>query len=127
MAYGALRAAMAPILICCRYPEESYRIGEALSLPLFVVNDLPRALGPLAWTWELRVGQTLVRQGSGETEIAGDSVVEIGRVEARLDSAGPARLRLYLRVEGGADATNSYEFYVRRGRSWRRGSSARVR
>ena len=44
MAYEALLEAMSPVLICAEYPKERYEVGERISLPLFVINDLSREL-----------------------------------------------------------------------------------
>ncbi|MBA2534188.1 MAG: hypothetical protein H0V21_04205 [Rubrobacter sp.] len=112
-AYAVLAAAMEPVLICAGYPERSYVVGEEISLPLFVVNDLPRALGRVEWTWELYVEEKKVAHGAGEMEVAADSVVGIGRARAKLPAPGRATLLLKLSVEGATDEANSYEFFVR--------------
>ena len=52
-AFEVLKTAMAPVLICAEYPEESYEAGATLSLPLFVVNDFAQDLGEVSWSWEL--------------------------------------------------------------------------
>ena len=82
-AFEVLKTAMAPVLICAEYPEESYEAGAALSLPLFVVNDLARDLGEVSWSWELLLGESTIARGEGEAEIAGDSVVRIGEARVR--------------------------------------------
>jgi beta-mannosidase len=123
-AYEVLAAAMSPVLICSEYPEESYDVDENISLPLFVVNDLPRSLGCIGWSWELHLEDAAVAHGSGEDEIPADSVVRLGQARAKLPSPGRAVLRLFLLGEGEANKTNSYEFYVRIGRAPRRDPSA---
>jgi len=123
-AYEVLAAAMSPVLICSEYPRESYGVDGNISLPLFVVNDLPRSLGRLQWTWELCLEGARVAHGSGEAEIPADSVVRLGQARAKLPSPGRAALRLTLLGEGEADKTNSYEFSVRGGLVPRRGSLA---
>jgi beta-mannosidase len=124
IAYGVLGAAMSPVLICSEYPKESYRVGEEISLPLFVVNDLRRALGRLGWNWELCLEGRQVANGSGETDVPEDSVVEVGRARAELPGQGCATLRLSLVGEGEASKTSSYEFRVRGQPVPRRGPSA---
>jgi beta-mannosidase len=124
VAYEVLAAAMSPVLICSEYPKGSYGAGENISLPLFVVNDLPQLLGRLGWNWELYLEGTRVAYGSGEVEIPADSVVRLGQARARLPAPGRAVLRLILLGEGEADKTNSYEFFVRGGRAPRLGPLA---
>jgi beta-mannosidase len=123
-AYEVLGAAMSPVLICSEYPKESYMVGEEISLPLFVVNDLRGALGRLEWSWELYLEGTWVSGGSGETEIPADSVVKLGRAKTELPAPGRATLRLSLFGGGGANKTSSYELWVRSDHLPRRGSSA---
>jgi hypothetical protein len=115
---------MSPVLICSEYPREKYGVDENLSLPLFVVNDLPRSLGRLGWIWELYLEGVRVAHGSGEIEIPADSVVRLGQARAKLPASGCAVLRLMLLGKGEADKTNSYEFFVRGGRVPRRGPLA---
>jgi len=111
-AYGAMRAAMTPVLICSEYPRESYVVGGGISFPLFVVNDLPRELGHVEWIWELYVEDDRVARGAGETEVPADSVVGIGRARAQLPAPGRATLLLKLSVEGVTNEANGYEFLV---------------
>jgi beta-mannosidase len=121
-AFEVLKTAMAPVLICAEYPEESYEAGAALSLPLFVVNDLARDLGEVSWSWELLLGESTIARGEGEAEIAGDSVVRIGEARAALPAPGDAVL--VLRLSGReASASNRYGFRI--SESGRRGPSAR--
>ncbi|MBA2714485.1 MAG: hypothetical protein H0U55_13140 [Rubrobacteraceae bacterium] len=115
-AYAVLASAMEPVLICAEYPEESYVVGEEISLPLFVVNDLPRALGQAGWNWELYVEGERVDHGAGEMQVPADSVVGIGRARARLPAPGRAALLLKLSVERATEVANSYEFFVGSGR-----------
>jgi beta-mannosidase len=110
-AYAVLAAAMKPVLICAEYPEEGYAAGTEVSLPLFVVNEFVRNLGPLQWGWEISVEGIPVARGSGETEISGDSVTRVGEARALLAEVG--RATLYLRLAGdGMEETNAYEFDV---------------
>jgi beta-mannosidase len=122
VAYDVLAAAMSPVLICSEYPEESYGVEEDISLPLFVVNDLPRPIGRIGWTWELYLQGEVVAYGSGETDIPADSVVRLGQARAKLSSPGRVVLRLILLGKGEAHKTNSYGFFVRGGRALRRGT-----
>ena len=108
-AYDVLGAAMSPVLICAEYPKENYKVGDRVSIPLFVVNDLARGLGKVRWAWELRLGLESVARGGGEAKIPEDSVVEIGEAEATLSVQGPAVLRLFVR-EG--TVSNEYAFRV---------------
>lgn len=119
--YGVLAAAMSPVLICSEYPKESYEVDEKISLPLFVVNDLPHALGRLRWSWELHLEGELVASGSSATKIPADSVVHVGRARAEPRAPGRATLRLSLFGAGEAAGINTYEFWVRRGRAPRPG------
>jgi beta-mannosidase len=111
-AYEVLRAAMSPVLVCSEYPEESYPLGDTFSSSLFVVNDLPRALGRLHWYWELSIEGAGFAQGSGEVAIAADSVARIGSARAGLTTPGRATLRLRLYGEE-VQASNAYDFFVR--------------
>jgi beta-mannosidase len=121
-AFEVLKTAMAPVLICAEYPEESYEAGAVLSLPLFVVNDLARDLGEVSWSWELLLGESTMARGGGETEIARDSVVRIGEARAALPAPGDAVL--VLRLSGReASASNRYGFRI--SESGCRGPSAR--
>ncbi len=112
-AYEVLKAVMSPVLICTEYPHKDvYRVGEEISLPLFVVNDLARGLRGLQWEWELSIGGIPVDRGSGEIEVAADSAVEIGWVRSALPVEGPATLRLSLSGPG-VELGNEYDFDVR--------------
>jgi beta-mannosidase len=120
-AYDVLRAAMSPVLICAEYPKESYKVGERVSIPLFVVNDLARGLGEVRWDWELIIGGSRVARGGGEAEIPEDSVVRIGEAGAALQVPGQAVLKLRL-FAGEETVSNEYVFRVSEGR-WLRGRS----
>jgi len=110
-AYEVLKLAMQQILVCVEYPEESYDVGAEISLPLFVVNDLPRGLGKASVSWEICLEDYRVAGSRGEVEIPADSVVEIGKVMAELTAPGDATLRLHL-SGGGVAVGNEYEFRV---------------
>src|SRR5215210_2050176 len=109
-AYETLLVAMSPVLICVEYPKERYGVGQTISLPLFIINDLPRELGIVNWSWELLIGESVTARGGGETKIPKDSVVRVGEAVATLPASGPAILRLSL--YGGEPASNEYEFLV---------------
>ena len=109
-AYETLLLAMSPVLICVEYPKERYGVGQTISLPLFIINDLPRELGIVNWSWELLIGESVTARGGGETKIPKDSVVRVGEAVATLPASGPAILRLSL--YGGEPASNEYEFLV---------------
>src|SRR5215211_6838764 len=113
MAYKALLVAMSPVLVCAEYPEERYRVGETISLPLFIINDLARELEVVDWSWELLVGGSITAHGAGETRVPKDSVVRIGEATDTLSASGPAILRLSL--YGEEPASNEYEFLVTAG------------
>jgi beta-mannosidase len=113
MAYKALLVAMSPVLVCAEYPEERYRVGETISLPLFIINDLARELEEVDWSWELLVGGSITAHGAGETRVPKDSVVRIGEATDTLSASGPAILRLGL--YGEEPASNEYEFLVTAG------------
>jgi hypothetical protein len=108
--YEAVRWAMAPVLICASYPKASYRAGERLDLPVFVVNDLPRSLGRVHWGWSLELDGAEVARGEGEAEVPTDGVVRAGSVRTLLPAEGKAALRLWLRGEEKAE--NVYGFEV---------------
>ena len=110
-AYGVLAAAMRPVLVCAKYPEADYRVGATFSLPLFVVNDLARDLGPLEWNWEVHVDGGKSAHGSGETVVPADSVMRIGEAKTRLSGAGRATLTLGLSCDGVSEK-NAYEFVI---------------
>jgi beta-mannosidase len=111
MAYETLLVAMRPVLICAEYPKECYGVGETISLPLFIINDLTRELEKVDWSWELIVGESSVARGGGETRVPKDSVVRVGEAVATLPASGPAALRLKLFGEEGP-VSNEYEFFV---------------
>jgi len=113
-AYAVLRAAMNPVLICAEYPKESYGVGETVSLPLFVVNDLSRGLGEVSWGWELLLGGYSVSRGRGEAEVPKDSVVRIGEAKGTLPAPGPAVLRLRL-FASEETLSNEYALWVSEG------------
>jgi beta-mannosidase len=114
-AYGVLAAAMRPVLVCAKYPEADYAEGAMLSLPVFVVNDHARDLGPLDWTWEVWIDGEKVAGGGGETAIPADSVTRVGEARTRLAAAGKGTLTLGLSGDG-VDEENSYDFLVTRRR-----------
>ncbi|MDQ3863619.1 MAG: hypothetical protein M3317_08990, partial [Actinomycetota bacterium] len=109
-AYEALLVAMSPVLICAEYPKERYGVGEKISLPLFVINDLSRELGQLGWEWELLVEGSILARGAGETSVAKDCVVRVGEAAATLAASGPAVLKL--RLFGDEPSSNEYRFSV---------------
>jgi beta-mannosidase len=110
-AYGALADAMRPVLVCAKYPNADYAEGATLSLPLFVVNDLARDLGPLEWTWEVQIGGRTVAGGAGTTEMPADAVARVGEAQTRLAYAGKGTLTLGLSGDGVKE-TNSYDLVV---------------
>ncbi len=110
-AYKTLKLAMQQVLVCVEYPEDSYEVGARISLPLYAVNDLPRALGEVTVSWDLCLGDTDVASGHVEVEIPADSVVEAGRATAILPRPGRAKLRLRLYGQG-MDVGNAYDFLV---------------
>ena len=117
-AYGALADAMRPVLVCAKYPDAGYAEGATFALPVFVVNDLARDLGPLQWTWEVRIDGRTVAGGAGETEIPADSVTRVGEAETKLAYAGKGRLNLEVSGDG-VEETNAYDFAVTGpGRRW---------
>ncbi|HET9966577.1 MAG TPA: glycoside hydrolase family 2 TIM barrel-domain containing protein [Rubrobacter sp.] len=125
IAYETLLDAMRPVLICAEYPKERYSVGDRISLPLFVINDLSRELGIVDWSWELFLGGSSAAHGGGETTVPKDSVVRIGEAVATLSTSGPAVLRLTLFGEEGP-LSNEYEFVVSQaGARAHRGPSAR--
>jgi beta-mannosidase len=110
-AYQTLLDAMRTVLICAEYPKERYSVGERISLPLFIINDLSRELHQISWDWELLVEGSNVARGAGETRVPKDSVVRLGEAEATLAASGPAVLRLRLFWEEGP-LSNAYAFLV---------------
>jgi beta-mannosidase len=110
-AYGAIADAMRPVLVCAKYPDAGYAEGATFSLPVYVVNDLARELGPLEWTWEVQIDGDTVDRGLGETNVLADSVARLGEARTRLPRAGRATLNLGLYGDGVTE-TNSYDFVV---------------
>ena len=110
-AYGVLADAMRPVLVCAKYNEAEYAAGATLSLPVFVVNDLARDLGSLAWTWEVQMDGQTVARGFGESEIPADSVTWVGEARTRLSKAGKGTLTLGISGDGVGEK-NAYEFVV---------------
>jgi beta-mannosidase len=111
MAYETLLMVMRPVLICAEYPKEHYEVGEKISLPLFVINDLSRELDQVSWDWELLVGESTAARDTGGTRVPKDSVVRIGEAVATLPVPGPAVLKLRLSGEE-VSVSNEYEFLV---------------
>jgi beta-mannosidase len=109
-AYQTLLHAMSPVLFCAEYPKERYEVGEQVSLPLYIINDLSQELGQVRWEWELLVGGSSAAQGRGETKVPKDSVVRIGEAVATLPGPGSAILRLRLFRED--PTSNEYRFSV---------------
>src|SRR5918995_118696 len=125
IAYETLLDAMRPVLICAEYPKERYSVGERISLPLFIINDLSQELGMVDWSWELFLGGSSAARGGGGTRVPKDSVVRIGEAVATLSASGSAVLRLRLSGEEGP-LSNEYEFLVSQaGAHAHRGPSAR--
>jgi beta-mannosidase len=111
LAYETLTMAMRPVLLCAEYPKARYEVGERISLPLFVVNDLSRQLDRVGWGWELVVGGTNTASGGGEATVPEDSVIRLGEAAATLPVPGPALLKLNLEGEEGT-VSNEYVFVV---------------
>ncbi|MBA2343774.1 MAG: beta galactosidase jelly roll domain-containing protein [Rubrobacter sp.] len=110
-AYETLKVAMQPVLVCVEYPDESYEVGATISLPLYVVNDLSKALTGVTVGWDLHLGDGRVASGGVEVEIPADSVKRVGEVKARLSGQGSAKLRLSL-SGNWVNVDNVYEFIV---------------
>src|SRR5215211_3334815 len=110
-AYETLRVAMSPLLICAEYPQQRYEVGETISLPLYIINDLEEELGRVRWEWEVLVGESSVACGEGETRVPQDSVVRIAEAVAAPPAPGRAMLRLRLYSEEGP-IHNEYEFSI---------------
>ena len=110
LGYETLLVAMKPVLICAEYPRARYGVGETISLPLFIINDLSRELEGVAWDWELLVRGSSAARGGGETKVPEDSVVRVGEATATLSALGPAILKLSL--YGEEYISNEYEFLV---------------
>jgi beta-mannosidase len=110
-AYKTLRVAMSPLLICAEYPQQRYEVGETISLPLYIINDLEEELGRVRWEWEVLVGESSVARGEGETRVPQDSVVRIAEAVAAPPAPGRAMLRLRLYSEEGP-MHNEYEFSI---------------
>jgi hypothetical protein len=124
-AYQTLLDAMRPVLICAEYPKERYSVGDRISLPIFIINDLSRELDGVSWDWEMLLGGSSAAHGGGETRVPKDSVVKIGEAGATLPASGRAVLRLRLFGEEGP-LQNEYEFVVSEtGAHAHRGPSAR--
>jgi beta-mannosidase len=117
-AYWALADAMRPVLVCAKYPDAHYVKGATFSLPVFVINDLARELGPVEWTWEIWVDGRAIAGGVGETGIPADSVTAVGEAETTLSNTGKGTLILGLAGDGVKES-NSYDFAVTsRSRRW---------
>src|ERR671921_504420 len=110
-AYETLQVTMSPVLICAEYPKECYEVGETISLPLYIINDLSQELGRVRWEWEMLVGESNITHGKGETRVPQDSVLKIAEAVATLPAPGPAILRLRLYSEEGP-LHNEYEFSI---------------
>jgi beta-mannosidase len=110
MAYETIRVAMSPVLICAEYPKQRYEVGEQVSLPLYIINDLSQELGQVRWQWEVLVGDSSVASGEGETSVPKDSVVRVGEAVTALPAPGSAILRLRLFRED--PISNEYRFSV---------------
>jgi beta-mannosidase len=110
-AYETLRVAMSPVLICAEYPQERYEVGETISLPLYIINDLARELSQVRWKWEVIVGESTIVHGEGEANVPKDSVVRVGKAVVTPRVPGLAALRLRLYSEEGP-MQNEYEFSI---------------
>src|SRR5215204_1016596 len=109
-AYQTLLDAMRPVLICAEYPKERYEVGETISLPLYIINDLSQELGQVRWVWEVLLEGSSVAGGTGQTSVPKDCVVRFGVAVATLPAPGLAILRL--RLFGEDPVSNEYKFSV---------------
>ena len=110
IAYETIRLAMSPVVICAEYPKQRYEVGEQVSLPLYIINDLSQELGQVRWEWEVLVGDSSVASGEGETSVPKDSLVRVGEAVTALPASGSAILRL--RLIGEDPISNEYRFSV---------------
>ena len=124
-AFEVLKTAMAPVLICAEYPEESYEAGAALSLPLFVVNDLARDLGEVSWSWELLLGESTIARGEGDGDSRRFGGEDRGS-QGRAPRSGGRRARAASIGEGGV-GQQPVRVPYQRVRASRSISSGRVR
>ena len=109
LAYEALRAACAPVIIVTDRLPERVRVGQELELDVHVISDLRAPLDGAEVTAELR-WSTGSRSWRWQGDIAADSCERVGAISAVVpDTDGP--LTLDLRCVHPATATvvtNSY-------------------
>ncbi|NTW98090.1 MAG: glycoside hydrolase, partial [Oscillochloris sp.] len=111
--YYAMRMAFSPQYAFCLFPPRAYALGEAVELPLYVVNDAQHTVGGVRLTARLRdPSGALIAETTRTLDLPPDCPpVEVDRL--RLTSTMPGRYALDLELTGVAhEVRQVYEIEV---------------
>lgn len=100
LAFQATQRAMQPVQVMINWPKRRFNAGEKWSSPIYIVNDLPRALPAMGLVWQLKAGETVLLRERGVAEVGADSVARVGRLTLQFpeELAGTSRLVLQLKL-----------------------------
>ncbi|MBI3976844.1 MAG: beta galactosidase jelly roll domain-containing protein [Chloroflexi bacterium] len=78
--FDALRRAFQPVLPSAECHADRFPTGEAVQLPLWVINDLPRPLPDSVLHWALVRGGKVCQTGEERLDVPADAVIAAGHV-----------------------------------------------
>lgn len=116
LAYQITRRAMQPVQVMINWPKHCFTPGEKWSTPVFVVNDLPRALPAMGFTWQLKAGEQVFIRERGVVEAEVDAVSRVGSlvisIPEEISSACDLTLELSLTLPNNKTIANEYSIHV---------------
>lgn len=116
LAYNVTRRAMQPVQVMVNWPKRYFTPGEKWHTPIYVVNDLPRALPAMGLTWQLRAGEQVLARERGVAEVGADAVARVGAlvltIPEEITEAGELLLELRLSLPNNQVISNEYTIRV---------------
>lgn len=116
LAYHITRRAMQPVQVMINWPKRCFAPGEKWTTPVFVVNDLPRALPAMGFTWQLKAGELVLTRERGVAEAEADAVSRVGSlvllIPEEIGSACDLTLELFLTLPNNKTIANEYTIHV---------------
>lgn len=116
LAYQVTRRAMQPVQVMINWPKRYFTPGDRWTTPVFVVNDLPRALPAMGFTWQLKDGELVLARERGVAEAEADAVTRAGSlalaIPEEIDRTCDLTLELLLTLPTNKTVANEYTIHV---------------